>query len=79
VNIRFCVQLNKTPTDTHEMMQIDYGDVPSNRSSECEWCTRYKDEREDLQDISGHFRTIQEAGILQPPEIRTQLQMCVKW
>jgi hypothetical protein len=75
VNIRFCVELGKTPTDTHEMLQIVYGDETSNRSSVCERFKRYKDEREDLQDC----RTIQEAGVLQPPEIRTQSQMCVKW
>jgi hypothetical protein len=26
VNIKFCIKLGKTPTETYEMLQTDYGD-----------------------------------------------------
>jgi hypothetical protein len=33
VNIKFCVKLGKTPTETYEMLQTVYGDEALNRSS----------------------------------------------
>jgi hypothetical protein len=37
VNIQFCVQLDKTPTETYEMLQTAYGDEALSRSSVFEW------------------------------------------
>jgi transposase len=50
VNIKFCVELGKTPTETYEMLQTVYGDESLSHSSVFEWLKRFKDGREDLQD-----------------------------
>jgi transposase len=50
VNIKFCVKLGKTPTETYEILQTAYGDEAVSRNSVFEWFKRFKDGREDLQD-----------------------------
>jgi transposase len=50
VNIKSCVKLGKTPTETYEMLQTVYGGKVLSRSSVFEWFKRCKDGREDLQD-----------------------------
>jgi transposase len=50
VNIRFCVKLGKTPTETVEMLQTVYDDKALSHSSVFEWFKLFKDRREDLQD-----------------------------
>jgi transposase len=50
VNIKFCVKLGKTPTETYEMLQTVYGDEALSHSSVFELFKRFKEEREDLQD-----------------------------
>jgi hypothetical protein len=50
VNIKFCVQLDKTPTETYEMLQSVYGDEALSRISVFEWFKQFKDGREDIQD-----------------------------
>jgi hypothetical protein len=50
VNIRFCVTLSKTPTETYEMMQIDYGNEILSRGSIFELFKQFKDSHEVLQD-----------------------------
>jgi transposase len=50
VNIKACVKLGKTPTETYEMLQTVYGDEALSGSSIFEWFKRFKDGREDLQD-----------------------------
>jgi hypothetical protein len=52
VNIKFCVKLGKTPTETYEILQTVYGDEALSRSSK-----RFKDGREDLQDDPRRGRT----------------------
>jgi hypothetical protein len=37
MNIKCCVKLGKTPTETYEMLQTAYGDEALNHSSVCEW------------------------------------------
>jgi transposase len=49
VNIKFCVNLGKMPTETYEMLQAIYGDEAVSRSNVSEWFRRFKDGREDLQ------------------------------
>jgi transposase len=51
VNIKFCVKLGKTPTETY-MLETVYGDEALSRSSVFEWIKRFKDECEKLQDDS---------------------------
>jgi transposase len=52
VNIKFCVKLGKTPTETYEILQSVYDDEALSHSSVLvfEWFKRFKDGREDLQD-----------------------------
>jgi hypothetical protein len=48
VNIKFCVKLGKTPTETYEMLQTVYGGEALSRSSSVfGWFERFKDGRED--------------------------------
>jgi transposase len=49
INIKFCVKLGKTPTETYEMLQTVYGDEALSRSSVFEWFKPFKDGRENLQ------------------------------
>jgi histone-lysine N-methyltransferase SETMAR len=49
VNIKFCVKLGKTPTETCEMLQTVYGDEALSRSRVSEWFKRFNGRREDLQ------------------------------
>jgi hypothetical protein len=37
VNIKFCVELGKMPTETYEMVQTVYGNEALSRSSLFEW------------------------------------------
>jgi hypothetical protein len=41
VNIKFCVKLGKTPTETYEMLQTVYGDEALSHSSVFEWFKLY--------------------------------------
>jgi transposase len=50
VNIKFCVKLGKTPTETYGMLQTAYGDEALGRSTVFDWFRRFKEGREDLQD-----------------------------
>jgi hypothetical protein len=50
VNIKFCVKLGKTPTETYEMLQTSYGDEALSHSSVFELFKQFKDRHEDLQD-----------------------------
>jgi hypothetical protein len=72
MNIKFCVKLGKTPTETYEMLQTVYSDGALSRSSVFEWFKRFEDGREI-------FRMIQEAGVRQPLEMQTQAQIFMKW
>jgi transposase len=49
VNIKFCVKLGKSPTETYEMLQTVYDDEALSHGSVFEWFKRFKDRREDLQ------------------------------
>jgi hypothetical protein len=50
VNIKFCVNLGKTPPETYEMLPTVYGDEALSRSGISEWFKGFKDGREGLQD-----------------------------
>jgi hypothetical protein len=50
VNIKFCVKLGKTPTQTYEMLQIVCGDEALSHGSLFEWFKQFKDGHEDIQD-----------------------------
>jgi hypothetical protein len=71
MNIKFCVELGKTQTETYEMLQSVYGDEALSSSSVFEWCKR-------LKTGVRIFGMIQQAGVLQPLEMQTQSRMSVK-
>jgi hypothetical protein len=48
VNVKFCVKLGKTPTETCEMLQTVYGEEALSHISVFEWFKQFKDGREDL-------------------------------
>jgi hypothetical protein len=50
VNIKFCIKLGKTPTETYEILQTVYGDEVLSRNSVFEWLKLFKDWCEVLQD-----------------------------
>jgi hypothetical protein len=70
VNIKFCVKLCKTPTETYVILQTVYDD---------EALAVYLNGLNDLKTGVRIFRMTQEAGVLQPLEMQTQSQMSVKW
>lgn len=49
-NIKFCLKLGKTFTETHQLMKKVYGDDCLSRSRLHEWFTRFKEGRESLED-----------------------------
>ncbi|XP_054744377.1 protein GVQW3-like [Anastrepha obliqua] len=49
-NIKFCVKLGKTFSETYELMQKVYGDDCSARLNVYNWLKRFKTGREDLND-----------------------------
>jgi hypothetical protein len=72
VNIKFCVKLGKTPTETSEMLQIVCSDEALCRSSVFEWFKQFEGGREVLQDDprSGRPSTSRNADTI---------AMSVKW
>lgn len=50
VNIKFCVKLSKTFTETHQMMKQVYGDQCLSRTNCYYWFRRFKDGRENVND-----------------------------
>ncbi|KAG5329434.1 GVQW3 protein, partial [Acromyrmex charruanus] len=49
-NIKFCFKLDKTFTETFQLMQQVYGDDCLSRGRVHEWYTRFKNGREDIND-----------------------------
>ncbi|KAK8375113.1 hypothetical protein O3P69_011329 [Scylla paramamosain] len=49
-NLKFLVQLGKTPSEALGMLQKVYGDETMSRSRVFEWCKRFKEGREDVED-----------------------------
>ena len=49
-NMKFLVQLGKTPSEALGMLQKVYGDDTMSRSRVFVWCKRFKEGREDVED-----------------------------
>lgn len=64
VAIKFCVKLNKTASETHEMLQLAYKEAALSRSRTFEWHKRFKKGRESTQDDhrSGRPKTSKTEG-----------------
>ena len=52
INIKFCVKLGKTATETMKMLRDVYGDSYMSRTRVFEWRKRFVEGREDVEDDS---------------------------
>jgi len=59
MNIKFCVKLGKTQTETNEMLKIAYGDKCLSRTQVFEWHRRFKEGRDDVDDNQRSGRPIE--------------------
>ena len=50
INLKFLVQLGKTPTETFNLLQEVYGDATMSRTRIFEWHKRFREGREDVED-----------------------------
>ena len=50
INIKFCVKLEKTATETLKMLHDGYGDSSMSRTRVFEWHERFVEGREDVED-----------------------------
>ncbi|XP_077971313.1 protein GVQW3-like [Styela clava] len=50
INIKFCVKLGKTATETLQMLRDVYGDSSMSRTRVFEWHKRFVEGREDVED-----------------------------
>lgn len=49
-NIKFCFKLNKSATETHQMLRQAYGDTAVTHKTVCKWLGRFKEGKESLDD-----------------------------
>ena len=49
-NIKFCFKLNKSATETHQMLRQAYGDTSVIHKTVCKWFERFKEGKESLDD-----------------------------
>jgi hypothetical protein len=49
-NIKFCVRTGKTGTETSQLMKEACGDNALSSTRVFEWCARFRDGRENLED-----------------------------
>jgi len=59
INIKFCVKIGKSDSETLALLTVAYGEYAMKKSSVFEWHRRFKEGREDVQDDSksGHTKT----------------------
>ena len=50
INLKFLVQLGKTPTEAFKLLQEVYRDAMMSRTQIFEWHNRFKERREDVED-----------------------------
>ena len=50
--IKFCFKLQKTATQTYELLQEAEGDNSLSEGKVFEWCNRFKEGREEVKDDS---------------------------
>jgi hypothetical protein len=72
MNTKFSFKLGKTPTEIYEMLQLSM-------VMKLEIVAMYLLCFNHLKTSMKIFRMIQEAGVLEPLEMQTQLQMSMKW
>jgi len=57
INIRFCVKIGKSASETLALLTVAYGEYAMKKSSVFEWHRRFKERREDVQDDPKTQRT----------------------
>ena len=59
VNVKFCVKLGKSATETYDLLKKVYGDECLSRTQVFEWFRRFKEGREEIGDdqLPGHPST----------------------
>jgi transposase len=50
VNVKFCVQLKKSPSETLKMLKTVYGESTLSKSSVFKWHKRFREGTEDVND-----------------------------
>jgi len=50
INIKFCVKIGKSGSETLALLILVYGEYAMKKSSVFEWRRRFKEGREDVQD-----------------------------
>jgi hypothetical protein len=50
INIKFCVKIGKSASETLALLTVAYGEYAMKKSSVFEWHRRLKEGREDMQD-----------------------------
>ena len=50
INIKFCVKIGKSASETLALLTVAYGECAMKKSSVFEWHGRFKEGREDVQD-----------------------------
>jgi hypothetical protein len=50
INIKFCVKISKSTSETLALLTVAYGEYTMKKSSFFDWHSRYKEGREDVQD-----------------------------
>jgi len=68
MNIKFCVKIGKSATETLILLTVAYGEYAMKKSSVFEWHRQFKEGREDVQDD-------QRSG---QPKTEGQMQMCTE-
>jgi hypothetical protein len=57
VNVKFCVKLQKSLSETLEMLKTVYGESAMSKSNSFKWHKRFREGREDVNDDSGNRGT----------------------
>jgi hypothetical protein len=50
INIKFCVKIGKSTSETLALLTVAYGEYTMKKSSVFEWHRQFKEGREDVQD-----------------------------
>lgn len=48
IHVKFCVKLNKSASETLEMLQVVYGEEVMSRARVFDWHKRFKEGRDDI-------------------------------
>ena len=55
VNVKFCVKLGKSATETYDLLKRVYGDECQSRTQVFDWVKRFKEVREEIGDVYNKY------------------------